>query len=425
MAPALTKRKAALRAGCAALGLWRASSAFAPSLGGTPTRESKLEDVPDDLGALSKAKDCAPGAFLTRGRLDALGLFVTGGAGSDGVPAAHGRGLDCGINALRRATVAITGMAFQNGVAGTTWPEMWLFQARGNEPGCPVTSAGARLAFRMTKAGVSNSSYTLCEGEDGGLVWGNNGVYVLDPAFKPGMSAVTWLRASRKGEVAFTWTYVGPAPGEEEEAEAPGGATAKGKSKGKAKGEAKGEAKGKAKGEAKGWAKGEAKGWAKGEAKGWGKGEGTSTSLRQLVARRQGGQGAVVGGQGAGKAHRPWRQERLHVGGVQGPLLGPWPECDQLQGLVGQHGGRARPGGARLAQPGPRRRRRGGAREARRRGRQGVHVGGAAIVLRVRIHQEGVGALLGSPRPRPLCRRSAPAAATPRHGRAPRLPSHS
>jgi len=128
-------------------------------------------------------------------------------------------------------------------------------------------------AFRMTKAGVSNSSYTLCEGEDGGLVWGNNGVYVLDPAFKPGMSAVTWLRASRKGEVAFTWTYVGPAPGEEEEAEAPGGATAKGKSKGKAKGEAKGEAKGKAKGEAKGWAKGEAKGWAKGEAKGWAKGE--------------------------------------------------------------------------------------------------------------------------------------------------------
>lgn len=68
-------------------------------------------------------------------------------------------------------------------------------------------------ATRQTK--VTPRSYTLTEGESGELIWGINGQYVLDPAFKPGMSLAHWRKGTAQGEVAFSWDYVGPVPEDE------------------------------------------------------------------------------------------------------------------------------------------------------------------------------------------------------------------
>lgn len=64
-------------------------------------------------------------------------------------------------------------------------------------------------AHRQIKAGVSPRGYTLCEGSEGGLVWGINGQYVLEPSFKPGDKIARWLRASATGAVAFSWENIG------------------------------------------------------------------------------------------------------------------------------------------------------------------------------------------------------------------------
>ncbi|CAK0852778.1 unnamed protein product, partial [Prorocentrum cordatum] len=120
----------------------------------SPSQEIKFADLPNGFAALKampadgwaqigvfiaflelfplrQEKDRAPGDFPTCGRLGVPWFFVRG-AGSDtsGVnnsdPVANRRGLDSEINNGRLAMVAITGMAFQNGVTGTTGPEMWF-----------------------------------------------------------------------------------------------------------------------------------------------------------------------------------------------------------------------------------------------------------------------------------------------------------
>mmetsp|Transcript_123078 Transcript_123078/g.330588 ORF Transcript_123078/g.330588 Transcript_123078/m.330588 type:complete len:400 (+) Transcript_123078:3-1202(+) len=115
----------------------------------SPSQEIKFTDIPNGFAALKampadgwaqigvfiaflelfplrQEKDRAPGDFPTCGRLGVPWFFVAGRAGSDSDPAANRRGLDSEINNGRLAMVAITGMAFQNGVTGTTGPEMWF-----------------------------------------------------------------------------------------------------------------------------------------------------------------------------------------------------------------------------------------------------------------------------------------------------------
>lgn len=94
-------------------------------------------------------------------------------------------------------------------------------------------------AHRQIRTGTSPSSYTLCEGDDGGLVWGIKGQYVLDSHFKPGSSLALWLRPGTGGEVAFSWEYQGPVPEDFHETRA------KGRGKGKDNGDDKGKGGGK------------------------------------------------------------------------------------------------------------------------------------------------------------------------------------
>jgi hypothetical protein len=119
----------------------------------SPSQEIKFTDLPNGFAALKampadgwaqigvfiaflelfplrQEKDRAPGDFPTCGRLGVPWFFVRGAADYGGPnnsdPVANKRGLDAEINNGRLAMVAITGMAFQNGVTGSTGYEMYL-----------------------------------------------------------------------------------------------------------------------------------------------------------------------------------------------------------------------------------------------------------------------------------------------------------
>ncbi|KAL9139512.1 Light-harvesting complex [Amphidinium carterae] len=88
-----------------------------------------------ELGPLWQDESRAPGDFKTCAKYGFPMFFVGGREGSDSDPVKNQYSLNAEINNGRLAMMAITGMVFQNGITGTTGPEMWAVGAFESERG--------------------------------------------------------------------------------------------------------------------------------------------------------------------------------------------------------------------------------------------------------------------------------------------------
>ncbi|KAL9139511.1 Light-harvesting complex [Amphidinium carterae] len=88
-----------------------------------------------ELGPLWQDESRAPGDFKTCAKYGFPMFFVGGREGSDSDPVKNQYSLNSEINNGRLAMMAITGMVFQNGITGTTGPEMWAVGAFESERG--------------------------------------------------------------------------------------------------------------------------------------------------------------------------------------------------------------------------------------------------------------------------------------------------
>eukprot|EP00971_Amphidinium_carterae_P149585 2965787-Amphidinium_carterae.1 len=88
-----------------------------------------------ELGPLWQDESRAPGDFKTCAKYGFPMFFVGGREGSDSDPVKNQYSLNSEINNGRLAMMAITGMVFQNGITGTTGPEMWAVGAFEEETG--------------------------------------------------------------------------------------------------------------------------------------------------------------------------------------------------------------------------------------------------------------------------------------------------